>query len=140
MSSELMILGAEYLEQPSRPWWQPLLAMAAGGALAAALWRKHWLLAAILGTTIGRNAYGVVIKERTWETAGRNIGSQCVAIAGSLALPSHPAVGYLAGAVAGDVLIDGHGGGLLEQWVKALKGDVKVSTTSTALVPVERSI
>lgn len=39
-----------------------------------------------------------------------------MAVAGSLAMPTHPAVGYVAGAVAGDLLIDGDGSGIVEEF------------------------
>lgn len=130
----LMLLGAEDM-QGKHPWWQPLVASLGGGVLGAVLWRKHWLLATLLGTAAGRNIYGVYVKERDWKDGVRNMGQHLTATAGALALPTHPLVGYLAGAVAGEVLIDGKGNGLLEQWGRALKQDV--TTTSTALVPVK---
>ena len=126
----LEMLGAE--EQTEHLWWHPLAASAAAGAFGALVWRSHPVLACLLGLSLGRNTYGVVVKERTWQEAVRKFGQHITATAGALALPKHPVVGYLAGAVAGDVLIDGKGGGLLDQWARSLKKDVP--STSTALV------
>ena len=126
------MLGAE-VEIKDRPWWQPLLASIAGAATVAALWKSHRNLGGMIGLVLGRNAFGVVVKDRTWQEAGRNVGQHVIATVGSLSIPSHPVMGWFAGAIAGDVLIDGHGGGLLEQWVRAIEGKKPVPVQTLAL-------
>jgi hypothetical protein len=58
----------------------------------------------------------VATGHREWKDAARRVGKHVVATAGALALPSHPAVGYVGAAVAADLLLDGKGGGLIEEF------------------------
>jgi hypothetical protein len=92
-----------------------VLALAAG-ALGAVLVPKHPVLAFLGTAAAASNAHAVMKRERSLKDAFKRMGRHLVATAGSLALPKYPAIGYIAGAVAGDLLLDGEGGGIIEEW------------------------
>lgn len=88
----------------------------AAGAAGAALWRGHRVLGFLGASALGSNAHAVATGRRGWKDAARRLGKHVVATGGALALTSHPAIGYVGGAVAADLLLDGNGGGLLEEF------------------------
>lgn len=91
------------------------LALAAG-AVGAALTPKHPVLAFLGVAAAASNAHAVVSGDRSLKDAIRRMGRHVVATAGSLSVPKYPAIAYVAGAVAGELLIDGEGGGIFEEW------------------------
>lgn len=115
----LDFLGAEL---PIKPSARIPISLSAGavalvaGAIGAAICRKHPVLAFLSASALASNAHALATKNRTLTEAGKRMGKHVVAVAGSLALQSHPAVGYIAGAVAADLLLDGTGGGIVEEW------------------------
>jgi len=114
----LDFLGGTQVAKPSRaPMSLSGNVVALGaGAVGAILWRRHPVLGFLGGSALASNVHALATKNRTFVEAGKRMGKHFVAVAGSLALPSHPAVGYVAGAVAGDLLLDGAGGGIIEEW------------------------
>lgn len=113
----LDILGAEPAGGMVRQVSLSSTAVSLGaGALGAFLSRKHPVLGFLGASALASNIHAVAAGERTWRNAGHRIGKHVMAVAGSLAMPKHPAVGYVAGAVAGDLLIDGDGSGIVEEW------------------------
>jgi len=86
--------------------WYPIAAAAIGGIAGAVLWRSHPILGHLGGWALGRNIYGLATKERTLPQVGRTLGSHAVATAASLSLPAYPVLGYIAGAVASDLLLN----------------------------------
>lgn len=113
----LDILGAEPAGGLTRPISVPSAAVSlAAGAIGALLSRKHPVLGFLGASALASNIHAVAAGDRTWKNAAKRIGKHVVAVAGSLAMPKHPAVGYVAGAVAGDLLLDGEGGGIVEEW------------------------
>lgn len=117
MSSGFDCLGAEVI-RPARPpvsWGRSVLAVGAG-ILGAVLIPKHPVLAFLNAAAVASNVHAVIQKDRTAKDAIKRVGRHIVATAGSLALPQHPAVGYIAGAIAADLLMDGEGGGIIEEW------------------------
>ena len=114
----LDFLGGAQVAKPSRaPMSLSGNAVAIGaGAVGAILWRRHPVLGFLGASALASNAHALATNNRTLTDAGKRLGKHIVAVAGSLALPSHPAVGYVAGAVAGDLLLDGAGGGIIEEW------------------------
>lgn len=115
--SGLDILGAEPAGGLARPISWPSAAVSVGaGVVGALVSPKHPVLGFLSASALASNAHAVAAGDRTWRDAGRRIGKHVMAVAGSLAMPKHPAVGYVAGAVAGDLLIDGEGGGIVEEW------------------------
>jgi hypothetical protein len=114
-------LGAD--SQPAHPRWAPpplswsasAIAIAAGVA-GALLWRKHRVLGFLGLSALASNAHAVAAGDRTWKVGAERVGRHVVATAGSLALPSHPAIGYVAAAVAAELLLDDKEGGLLVEW------------------------
>lgn len=108
------ILGAE-LPKRQLPVTRTLIALGAG-ALGAMLVPKHPVLAFLGTAAAASNAHAVVAGERDWKAAVKRMGRHVVATVGSLSVPKYPAMGYVAGAVAADMLIDGEGGGLIEEF------------------------
>lgn len=96
--------------------WPSTVVSLGAGAVGALLSRKHPVLGFLGASALASNVHAVAAGDRTWRDAGRRIGKHVMAVAGSLAMPTHPAVGYVAGAVAGDLLIDGEGGGIVEEF------------------------
>jgi hypothetical protein len=118
-------LGAVPLvAKPRVSWSRAALALAAGTLGAFVFRRSHPVLAFIGTAAVASNTHAVVVGDRTLRGAVRRIGCHVVATAGSLALPSYPAIGYVAGAIAGDLLLDGEGGGIVEELTH--KNDDKV--------------
>ena len=98
--------------------WQPFAVTAGAGVLGSLLWTKHPVLGFLGASALGSNVFDVARGSERWQTAGRRLGKHVVAVAGSLAMPHHPMFGYIAGAVAGDLLIDGDGSGVIESWAR----------------------
>lgn len=112
----LALLGAQPNREPSlRTLKWGLLASIGGAVGGIVLWPKHWALGMINGSVVASSAHAVATKQESWKSAGKRLGCHVVATATSLGLPSHPAIGWCAGAVAAELLIDGEGGGLLER-------------------------
>lgn len=114
----LDLLGAE-----TPPTHHPLSlsrgAVALGaGVFGALVFRRHPALAFLNASALASNTHAVVTGERKWRDAVKRMGRHVVASAGSLAMPSYPVIGYVAGAVAADLLIDGEGGGIIEEWAR----------------------
>jgi hypothetical protein len=112
------LLGAELAPDHVHLSWTRSTVALAAGTVAALLWRKHPVLAFLGAAAVTSNAHAAAVGDRTWRGAMRKLGRHIVATAGSLALPTYPAIGYIAGAVAGDLLIDGDGGGIIEEWAQ----------------------
>jgi hypothetical protein len=91
------------------------LSLIAGG-LGAVLVRQHPVLAFIGFSAVAGNAHAVATGVSTWKKAAERLGQHAVATAGALALPKHPVIGYVAGAVAAELLIDDEGAGVLDEW------------------------
>ena len=108
------LLGAEAVK-PSLSLKRLSVALAAG-AVGAVLVPRHPMLGFLNAAALASNALAVEEEERTWPQAIKRMGKHIVATAASLAMPTHPAIGYVAGAVAADMLIDGEGGGLIQEW------------------------
>lgn len=120
-----------------------LLASIAGGVAGLLAWRRHPVLGFLGGSVLANSTHDVATGERTWVQAGERVGQAVVATASSLALPSHPALGYVAGAVASSFLINEDGDGFLQEWAhrtRRLKADdpnvidAEVTPPTTALV------
>jgi hypothetical protein len=119
MSSGLDMLGAEPASlQHSFSWSRGTIALVAGALGAFVFRRSHPVLAFLDFSALASNTHAVVAKERSWQDAGRRMGRHLIATAGSLAMPKHGLIGYLAGAVGADMLIDGEGGGVIEEWAR----------------------
>lgn len=108
------LLGAESVK-PALSFKRMTVALAAG-ALGAVLVPRHPVLAFMNAAALASNVQAVEEGERTWPQAIKRMGRHIVATAGSLALPTHPGIGYVAGAIAADLFIDHEGGGLIEEW------------------------
>ena len=111
------LLGVETPPKHPLPLQRSVIAVATG-ALGAVLMPKHPMLAFLGGAAVASNVHAAASGDRTWSDAVRRVGRHIVATAGSLALPKYPAIGYIAGAIAADLLIDGQGGGLIEEWTE----------------------
>jgi hypothetical protein len=86
------------------------------GAVGALLTPKHRVLAFLDVAAAASNVHAVALGERTWQDAIRRMGRHVVATVGALSVPkSIAAGGYIAGAIAGDMLFDGEGGGIIEE-------------------------
>jgi hypothetical protein len=113
------LLGAELPAVAARPLSLSRGVVALGaGALGALVFRRHPALAFLNAAALASNAHAVATGDRTTKDAIKRMGRHVVATAGSLALPSYPVIGYVAGAVAADLLIDGEGGGIIEEWAR----------------------
>ena len=124
----LDLLGADTVTHAPHPLpaSRGIVAVAAG-ALGALVWRKHPALGFLNGAALASNTHAVVTGDRDWKDAVRRMGRHIVATAGSLAMPSYPVIGYVGGAIAADLLIDGDGGGIIEEWARyenIVDGDV----------------
>jgi hypothetical protein len=110
------ILGAELPRklQPL-PAKRTMIALGAG-VLGAVLVKKHPVLAFLGTAALASNVHAVAAGERTFKQAVQRMGRHVVATAGSLSVPKYPAMGYVAGAVAAEMFIDGEGGGLIEEF------------------------
>lgn len=100
------------MQEPSRA---TALATVAGAVFGSLLWRQHPVLGLLGGAAAAGSAAEVALGEATWQEGASRVGKHLVAATGSLALPTHPALGYVAAAVAADLLLDGEGGGVLER-------------------------
>jgi len=109
------LLGAEVPKPAPLSWGRGALALAAG-AVGALLIPRHPVLTFLGAAALASNAHAVAVGDRTFKNAAKRMGRHVVATAGSLALPKYPAMGYVAGAIAGDLLLDGEGGGIIEEW------------------------
>lgn len=118
----LSLLGADPLPDATPARGRPpsltanAVAIAAGAAAAFLARRSHPVLAFVGGAALAGNAVAVARGERTLKEGAKRIGRHAVAAAGSLAMPTHPLLGYVAGAFAADLILDGHGGGIAEEW------------------------
>jgi len=111
------MLGAEPAVQHHQfSWSRGTIAVVAGVLGAIVLRRSHPVLGFLNFSALASNTHAVVKKERRWQDAGRRMGRHFIATAGSLALPKYPIIGYVAGAVGADMLIDGEGSGVIEEW------------------------
>jgi hypothetical protein len=109
----------------------------AAGALGALAWPAHRTLGFLNAAALASNTHAVVTGDRSWKDGVKRMGRHIVASAGSLALPNHPAIGYVAGAIAADLLIDGDGGGIIEEWARyedVIDGEVVESKPTAAIV------
>lgn len=106
------LVGAE---PPVRSHVRPAVVSLIAGFFGSILWRRHPVLGFLHAVALADNGQALAAGERTWKQAAGDVGKHVVATAGSLALPSHPAIGYVAAAVAADLLVDGRGGGILER-------------------------
>jgi hypothetical protein len=109
-------LGADDATKRTPLTFRRSLIAVAAGAASALLVPKHPVLAFLNGAALASNAHAVATGERTWKAAIKRMGRHVVATAGSFAMPKYPAFGYVAGAIAGDMLIDDEGGGIIEEW------------------------
>jgi len=113
------LLGAEppVTPAPRLSVSRTVLALAAG-ALGAVVVRKHPTLGFLNAAALASNIHAVATEDRTMFDAIKRMGRHIVSSAGSLALPKHPVIGYVAGAVAADLFIDDAGGGIFEEWAR----------------------
>lgn len=118
-------LGAEEIK-PAKPSLTRALLAVAAGLVGSRLVPRHPVLAFLGASALASNAHAVATGEKPWQVAVRRMGCHLVATAGSLALPKHPAIGYVAAAIAGDLVLDGKGGGVLEEWMHG-KQKIEVS-------------
>ena len=107
--SRFEMLGAQEIKKPellgkSDPWIATVATLA-GGTAGALLWRKHQVLGLLNGFAVGGNVARVATKEITLRRAAENLGAHVVATASSLGLPSHPAIGYVAGAAGANLFL-----------------------------------
>lgn len=122
------ILGAE-VPKRQLPIKRTLIALASG-VVGMVLVKKHPVLAFLGTAAAASNAHAVISGERTVTQAIKRMGRHIVATAGSLSVSKYPALGYVAGAVAADMFIDGEGGGIIEEFAdyegirSSLRGDV----------------
>lgn len=110
-----------------------------GGLLGLCLWRRHPVLGLLGGAALAGNAHGLATGERTWKEAARNLATHAAAGTASLHLPSHPALGWIGGAVAADLLLPG-GAGLWDRLSPAARPapeqiEVRPVEGSRALLP-----
>lgn len=119
----LALLGAdrEVVRRKVRPSISSAAVAVIGGAVGSALSGAHPVLGFLGGATVAGNAYGLARGDRTWKQAAERVGRHVVAAAGSLALPSHPVIGWCAGALAADLLMDEDDGGIIDEWVHHFK-------------------
>lgn len=116
MNNGFDLLGADSPAPRPIPVGRTVLAVGAG-IIGALLARKHHPMLVFLNVTAATsNVHAAVTKERTWKDAARRMGRHVVATAGSLALPNYPVIGYVGAAIAADLLIDGEGGGMIEEF------------------------
>jgi hypothetical protein len=112
----LDFLGAEVLPKPAPLTWGRTTLALMSGVVGAIFFRKHPVLAFLNAGALASNIHAVATGDRSVKNAIKRMGRHLVSTAGSLALPNHPAMGYVAGAVAADLLIDDEGGGIIDEW------------------------
>ncbi len=76
----------------------------AGGAIGAVVWKKHRVLGAIAGSSIGRNTPALLHAEHR-RSALCNMGVTGAGVLGSLLMPGTPAVGFIVGWLAGGAAV-----------------------------------
>lgn len=136
----LHLLGVESIERPIRRLSRSgAVVSLAGLAAGALLWREHPVLGAFGGAALASNVHGLATRRLTWREAGTDLGRHVVATAGSLALPRHPAIGYMAAAIAAELLIDGEGGGLVERAAQHITGPRRVEVIDAEVVPSKKT-
>lgn len=85
--------------------WAAVAATLAGGAAGALVWRRHPVLGLLNGFALGGNTARVLTGEIPIRRAAENLGAHAIATAVSLGLPSHPAIGYVAGAASANIFL-----------------------------------
>lgn len=115
------------------------------GGLAAFIARGSHPFLAFLGVSaLAGNVQAVLRGERTPKEAALRMGRHAIATATALATPSHAWLGYVGGAFAADLLFDGKGDGIVDEWARyaGINVDKKVATEagkeSTAITVVEK--
>lgn len=78
-----------------------------GSLLGLVLWRAHPVLGFLGGAAIAGNAYELATRRQSVSQATRNLGTHAAAIAASLSVPAFPALAWIGGAVAADLLLPG---------------------------------
>jgi hypothetical protein len=136
-------LGAEPVAHIARPSFGRSAIALAAGAVGAMFVPKHRVLAFLDTAALAGNVHAIASGDRSWKDAFRRLGRHVVATAGSLALPAYPVMGYIAGAIAGDLLLDGEGGGIIEEWTEyegvaprrdVIDAEIVETKSNTALV------
>lgn len=136
----LDLLGAEIVQPRRTLTWTRGAIAAAAAAIGAIFVRKHPVLGALGAAALASNAHAVYEGDRTTKEALRRVGKHVIATVGSLTVPKYPAMGYVAGAVAADLFIDGEGGGIIEEWMDyegANKGLHKKPDKKSSAIDVE---
>ncbi len=96
----------------------PLAITIGAGVVGAALWRAHPVLGFLGASGLASNAHGYASSRLTLKQTGVNVGQHLAAVAGSLALGSHPAIGYVAGMLAADLILDGRSTAAANEWTQ----------------------
>jgi hypothetical protein len=109
------MLGAELPTKPAPLSWSRTAIAVVAGAVAAAVVKKHPVLAGLGAAALASNIHAVAQGDRSLKDAAKRMGRHMVATVSSLSVPKYPAAAYAAGAVAGDLLFDGQGGGMLDE-------------------------
>ena len=78
--------------------WAPGIAAAGVGAL---MWKRHRFLGAVVGHAVASTALPIYRGGAERKQALCQLGVEGAAVAGSLMLPKHPIVGFVAGSLAG---------------------------------------
>lgn len=112
-------LGAEPIGGLSRPSPMSSVAVPVGaGIIAAALVRKHPVLAFLSGSVLAGNAQELARGSRTWKDAGKRVVKHAAAVAGALAVPSHPAPAYVLSAIVAEVALGSEDDGIVRNWAR----------------------
>lgn len=106
------------------------VAPVAAGILGAIMWPGHRILGGLAGLAVGRNAAGLASGNATVRDAVESLGAHAIATAGSLALPSYPAIGYIAGAAAGGLALSHEGKSARDRLRDVLVGVLGVGAPS----------
>lgn len=96
----------------------PIAITIGAGVVGAALWRSHPILGFLGASGLASNAHGYASSRLTLKQTGANVGQHLAAVAGSLALGSHPAIGYVAGMLAADLILDGRSVAATKDWTQ----------------------
>lgn len=115
--------------------WAAIAATIAGGVAGRFLWRRHPVLGILNGMALAGNVARVATKDITARRAIENVGSHFVATAGSLGLPSHPVIGYVAGAATANLFIRRSEGSYLERLDETVLGARRLIGAITSWLP-----
>lgn len=108
---------------------RPTVLSVIGGSIGLFAWRAHPILGLLTGIVVSHGIYDFYNQKATSQEVARDLGKHASAVGGALLFGAHPVLGYLAGAIAGQLVL----GDKDRQQFEKLKQFLASKKTETAL-------